>query len=67
MVIIHGGGWDSGDNGQLTEWNQRWAARGWVVAAINYRPLRPPIPAWPAQRDDVVAAIAWLKANAAKL
>jgi acetyl esterase/lipase len=65
IVVIHGGGWDSGDNTQLTEWNHRWAGRGWIVAALNYR-LAPANP-WPAQRDDVVAAIAWLKANAVRL
>ncbi len=65
LVVIHGGGWDSGDNTQLTEWNHRWASRGWAVAALNYR-LAPAHP-WPAQRDDVLAAIAWLKANADEL
>ena len=65
LVVIHGGGWDSGDNTQLTEWNHRWAARGWVVAALNYR-LAPAHP-WPAQRDDVAAAIAWVKTNAVQL
>jgi acetyl esterase/lipase len=65
ILVIHGGGWDSGDNTQLTDWNHRWAGRGWMVAAINYR-LAPANP-WPAQRDDVTAAIAWLKANALPL
>lgn len=65
IVVIHGGGWDSGDNTQLTEWNHRWAVRGWLVAAINYR-LAPAHP-WPAQREDVAAAVAWLKANAVQL
>ena len=65
LVVIHGGGWDSGDNQQLSEWNQRWAARGWLVAAINYR-LAPGHP-WPAPREDALAAITWLKANAGKL
>lgn len=65
LVVIHGGGWDSGDNTQLTAWNHRWAARGWAVAALNYR-LAPAHP-WPAQRDDVLAAVAWLKANANQL
>jgi len=37
LVIIHGGGWDSGDSTQMVEWNHRWAARGWAVAALNYR------------------------------
>lgn len=65
LIVIHGGGWDSGDNTQLTVWNHRWAARGWAVAALNYR--KAPRHPWPAQRDDVLAAIAWLKANADRL
>ena len=65
LLVVHGGGWDSGDNTQLTEWNHRWAGRGWVVAALNYRLA--PAHLWPAQRDDVLAALAWLKANAEQL
>ena len=65
LLVVHGGGWDSGDNTQLTEWNHRWAGRGWVVAALNYR-LAPAHP-WPAQRDDVLAALTWLKTQADEL
>ncbi len=65
LVVIHGGGWDSGDNTQLVAWNHRWAASGWAVAALNYR-LAPQHP-WPAQREDLRAAITWLKANAERL
>lgn len=65
IVVVHGGGWDGGDRGQLPEWNHRWAARGYAVAAISYR-LAPRF-MWPAQRDDVLAALAWLKAHAREL
>ncbi len=65
IVVVHGGGWDSGDRQQLTEWNQLWAGRGYAVAAVSYR-LAPKYP-WPAQREDVVSALAWLKAHAAEL
>ncbi len=65
IVVIHGGGWDSGDRTQLAEWNARWAARGYAVAAVSYR-LAPKW-IWPTQRDDVLAAIAWLKAHPEKL
>src|ERR1035437_8479658 len=37
IVVIHGGGWDGGDCTQLADWNYRWAARGFAVAAISYR------------------------------
>ncbi len=65
IVVVHGGGWDGGDRGQLPEWNHRWAARGYAVAAVSYR-LAPHF-IWPAQRDDVLATIAWLKTHAREL
>jgi acetyl esterase/lipase len=65
IVVIHGGGWDGGDRKQLAAWNYRWAARGYAVAAVSYR-LAPRF-TWPAQREDVLSAIAWLKAHAGQL
>ena len=65
VIVIHGGGWDSGDRTQLSALNHRLVARGYAVAAISYR-LAPQW-IWPAQRDDVLAAIAWLKAQARPL
>ncbi len=65
LVVVHGGGWDGGDRTQLADWNHRWAARGYAVAAISYR-LAPRHP-WPAQREDTLAALAWLKARASEL
>lgn len=65
LVVIHGGGWDGGDRTQLAAWNRRWAARGYAVAAVSYRLA--PTHTWPAQGEDVRAAIMWLKANAARL
>jgi acetyl esterase/lipase len=65
VIVIHGGGWDGGDRKQLDAWNPRWVAQGYAVAAISYRLA--PQSIWPAQREDVLAAIAWLKANAARL
>jgi acetyl esterase/lipase len=62
IVVIHGGGWDNGDRTQLADWNARWASRGYAVAAISYRLA--PQSIWPAQREDVLAAIAWIKAHA---
>jgi len=65
IVVIHGGGWDGGDRTQLAGWNARFSAQGYAVASISYR-LAPQF-TWPAQGDDVRAAIAWLKAHAAEL
>jgi acetyl esterase/lipase len=65
VVMIHGGGWDNGDRGQLPEVNHHLARRGYAVAAVSYRLA--PATRWPGQADDVRTAIAYLKANAAEL
>lgn len=61
VVVIHGGGWDSGDRRQLPSLNHWLAQQGYAVAAVSYR-LAPAHP-WPAQREDLLAALAWLKAH----
>lgn len=65
VVVIHGGSWNSGDSTQLSWLNGYLAARGFAVAALNYRLV--PNHLFPAQRDDVLAALAWLKENASRL
>lgn len=62
VIVIHGGGWDDGDRGQISHFNDWLAGRGYAVAAISYRLA--PGATWPAQRDDVLAAIAFVKARA---
>ena len=64
VVVIHGGGWDSGDREQLMGFNHGLARLGYAVAAIEYR-LAPKF-RWPAQREDTLAALAYLKAHAAE-
>lgn len=64
VVIAHGGGWMAGDSHELAGWNRWLAARGYAVASVDYRLV--PTGAWPAQRDDVLAAIAFLRANAVR-
>jgi acetyl esterase/lipase len=65
LVVVHGGGWDGGDRTQLAEWNHRWAARGYAVAAISYR-LAPRF-TWPAPGEDTRAALEFIKAHAPRL
>jgi acetyl esterase/lipase len=65
VIIVHGGGWDGGDRKQIPHFNHWLAGRGYAVAAISYR-LAPQFQ-WPAQRDDVLAAIAFLKTQATRL
>ncbi len=70
VVWIHGGGWNRGDartSGAFTDWPAvlaDLAARGFVVASVNYR-LSGEAP-FPAQIQDVKAAIRFLRANAVR-
>lgn len=65
VVVIHGGGWDSGERGEFPEFNRHLALRGYAVAAVDYR-LAPAHP-WPAQGEDVGAALAYLQEHAGAL
>ncbi len=65
MVSIHGGSWSGGDRTQLAGFNRHLAQLGYSVAAISYRLA--PGHVWPAQRDDVEAAIRWLREHASEL
>jgi acetyl esterase/lipase len=64
VLVIHGGGWDDGDRGQVAQFNYWLARSGYSVADISYRLA--PASTWPAQRDDVAAALAFVKAHAAE-
>jgi len=65
VILVHGGGWDSGNRAEIVHFNHWLAGRGYAVASIDYR-LAPKF-LWPAQRDDVLAAIAFLKSHEAAL
>lgn len=65
VVVIHGGGWDAGDRRQLPGLNFLLARHGYAVAAISYRLA--PAAVWPAQREDTLAALAFLKERSADL
>jgi acetyl esterase/lipase len=63
VIFVHGGSLTSGDKGD-TDYGQvcaPFAAAGIACANVNYR-LAPAYP-WPAQAEDVAAAIAWVRKN----
>ncbi len=64
IVSVHGGAWSSGDNTMFVDFDTYFASIGYVVADVNYRLA--PDNIFPAQEEDIVAAIAYLKANASK-
>jgi acetyl esterase/lipase len=65
ILVVHGGGWDTGDASQLPGLSRWLASKGYLVASVGYR-LAPKFQ-WPAQKEDVIAALAYLKSNAAAL
>jgi acetyl esterase/lipase len=65
VIVVHGGSWAGGDSRQLPELNSYLAAKGYNVAAINYRMA--PKYKTPAPVEDVQAAIVYLKKHASEL
>ncbi len=64
VIVVDGGSWQHGDRAELAALNRYLAARGYVVASVGYR-FAPQWP-FPAARDDVRDAVAFLKAHAAE-
>ena len=66
VVVVHGGAWVSGDKSLWAAEGQRLAGEGFAAFVANYR-LAPPGGNWPspAALDDLRAAVAWIRANAA--
>lgn len=65
VIVMHGGAWNSGSPDEFHALSYHLARRGWNVAAVAHRFA--PKWQWPAQRDDMAAAVAWVKANHATL
>ncbi len=65
VLVIHGGAWRGGQRQEFSGLSRYLVERGYVVASIDYRLA----PKWtfPAQRDDVTAAVAALGAHAMEI
>jgi acetyl esterase/lipase len=65
LIIIHGGGWSSGDksdfNSYITEFQKRLP--GIALANLNYRLVKANTDYFPTQENDVLSAIEFLKSN----
>lgn len=64
VLIIHGGGWRSGDRSQHVPFAQKLAERGFVAITVEYRLSTEAL--YPAAVHDLKAAIRWVRANAQK-
>jgi acetyl esterase/lipase len=62
VVLIFGGGWNSGERAQQKVYGLALARAGFVCLATDYRFSSEA--KWPAQLDDISTAIRWLRANA---
>lgn len=65
VLIVHGGGWRSGNRTQHIPMAQHLAAAGFASFTVEYRLSTEAL--YPAAVHDVKAAIRWMRANARKL
>lgn len=61
VLLIHGGGWRAGSRKDFLRSLPDFARSGFVAASVSYRFT--PRHSWPAQLDDVRAALRWLRAH----
>lgn len=62
IVQVYGGAWQRGEPTDDASFARYFAARGYVVFAVDYR--HAPAHKFPAQVDDVRSALAWIDAHA---
>lgn len=65
VLLVHGGGWQSGDRTQLKGYGVLLGRRGYTCVASEYRLTGEAL--WPAQLEDVKCALRYMRANAAGL
>jgi acetyl esterase/lipase len=63
-VDVHGGAWHNGDRTNNAGIDQALAAKGILVAALDFR--QPPEAGYPASICDINLAVRWLKAHASQ-
>jgi acetyl esterase/lipase len=64
VVDVHGGAWHNGDRTNNAGIDQALAAKGILVAALDFR--QPPEAGYPASICDINLAVRWLKAHASQ-
>lgn len=64
VIMVHGGGWRSGNRSMQVPMAQMLAARGFVTIPVEYQLSMEA--KYPAAVHNIKAAIRWVKANAAK-
>jgi acetyl esterase len=62
VMLVHGGAWRVGGKADFAVEAMRFAALGWAAFSVDYRLVEPS--AFPAEVDDVAAAVRWVRAHA---
>ncbi|WP_197455664.1 alpha/beta hydrolase [Stieleria neptunia] len=62
VLVVHGGGWATGDKWTMERHARDLAGNGFAAVAINYR--HAPSSKFPDQVDDVRSALVWITENA---
>jgi acetyl esterase len=60
VLLIHGGGYNSGSKKEMDEAANSFVNAGWVAFNMNYS-----LNGFPAETNDAYAAVVWIKQNAA--
>ncbi len=60
IILVHGGGYNSGGKSEMDQAAASFAAAGWVAFNMNYS-----LNEYPNETNDVFAAIAWVRQHAA--
>ncbi len=64
VLAIHGGGWRGGSKRGYGQTAAALVEHGYVVVAADYRLSRPGSPSWPANLEDLRAAVRWVRGHA---
>lgn len=67
VLMLHGGGFESGSKEKYRRWGEFLAGLGYVAIALNYRLATVQESIWPGVAEDVTAGVNWVVANANRL
>jgi acetyl esterase/lipase len=65
ILLVHGGGWVSGDKAELTSSAEYFASQGYTAANINYRLATDTSNQYPTADNDTVQALQFVQSHAA--
>ncbi len=66
VIAVHGGGWQAGDRNSYRHAGRLLSDAGIALFTIEYRLAKPGQPTYPGAVGDVLAAVRFIRANAAK-